>query len=79
MFKSKKKVVLPPPPRDLEAIKTEYSQLVSRAGQLQYQSYVQELELAAINEQLVRVNNEAKARQDLDKAAAPLDEEKAST
>lgn len=63
-------------PRDLESIKKEYSELLAKSGQSQYQSYVQELELAQLNKRMLEVNNEASERMRLDKENAPKPETK---
>lgn len=58
-------------PRSLADITTEYNQLVSRAGGLQYQTFVYADELKKVNDRLVEINHEAAARQQLDAVAAP--------
>lgn len=63
--KAKKAVEVPP--REMKEIQTEYGQLVNQAGQTQYQSYVLDQELKRLNNELVRVNQEAAARQELDR------------
>ncbi len=56
------------PPRSLEEINKEFSQLVYQAGQAQYQIHVIEGDLSQINYRLREVNREAAARNELDKA-----------
>lgn len=61
-------------PRTLAEITTEYNQLVSRAGGLQYQTFVYADELRQVNDRLVEINHEAAARQQLDAAnPAPVE------
>lgn len=71
-FKSKAKKVAPPPPvpRELKIIEGEFQKLSNRAGQVQYQKHICEKELAKLNDALESVNNEAAARQQLDKEEA---------
>lgn len=57
-------------PRELKDIQAEFNQLTQRAGSAQYQQYVLDKDLQAINDRLVSVNNEAAARQKLDKESA---------
>lgn len=57
----------PTTPRSLEELQKEYADLLSKAAQAQYMVYVHNKELEALNEQLVRVNQEAAHRQSLDK------------
>jgi len=59
-----------PIPRAFDEIKQAYNELAGKTGQLQYQKYVIERELEQLNQQLINVNNEAAARQNLDKEAA---------
>lgn len=69
-FKSKSKVILPTvEPRSLEEITKAYSELCCRVGQAQYQVHVHQEDVKRLNEQLVQINNEAAARQKLDKEA----------
>jgi len=56
-------------PREMTAIQQEYQQLCANAGQVQYQVAIFTRELENINKRLEGVNNEAAARQQLDKAA----------
>jgi hypothetical protein len=67
---NKVKPAAPPEPRNMEAIMKQYGEQCNRAGALQYQIYALGLELEQINKDLVSVNNEAAARQKLDKEAA---------
>lgn len=69
-FKSKAKKVAAPVPRELKIIEGEFQKLSNRAGQVQYQKHICEKELSKLNDALESVNNEAAARQQLDKEAA---------
>lgn len=55
-------------PREMPAIQEDYGRLVAQAGQAQYQIYVLNEDLKRLNSNLVAVNQEAAARQALDKA-----------
>lgn len=57
-------------PREMPEIQQAYQQLCANAGQVQYQIKIHAKELERINEQLQSVNNEAAARQQLDKESA---------
>lgn len=57
-------------PREMPEIQQAYQQLCANAGQVQYQIKIHTKELERINEQLQSVNNEAAARQQLDKDSA---------
>ncbi len=61
------------PPRSLEEINKEFSQLVYQAGQAQYQIHVIEGDLSRINFRLKEVNREAAARNELDKSTKTED------
>ena len=69
-LRTAKKTAAPVPPRVMEEIQAEYSQLVGKAGQNQYQAYVLEQERNNLNSALIRVNQEAAARQQLDQQTA---------
>jgi hypothetical protein len=71
LFRRKNKVakVTQPEPRKIEDIQKSYSELLSKAAQTQYLVYVHSEELKNINQALVSVNQEAAARQSLDRAA----------
>lgn len=58
----------PKAPRDMETIKTEYSQLCGQAGQKQYEIDVKQKELKELNKLLIAINHEAALRIELDKA-----------
>ena len=60
----------PTPPRPLADIQKEYQELAFKAGQLQYQQYVNTRDLEQTNTRLISVNQEAAARLELDKKAA---------
>lgn len=62
-------------PRALEAIQTQYGQLCAQLGQSQYKRYVLDREIEQLNVEILRVNNEGAARQELD-AKAKADETK---
>lgn len=64
-LKSSKKAVAPVP-RSLEEINVAYSELIGKVGQAQYQAYAYTREVDKLNQQLLNVNLEAKARQELD-------------
>ena len=67
-----KKVKLDGPtaePRSLADIQKEYQELAFKAGQLQYQQYVNTRDLEQTNTRLISVNKEAAARIELDKKA----------
>jgi hypothetical protein len=66
--KSKKAAQVPQVPRSMEEIQKEYGELRARSGELQYTIYVYEADLAQMNSRLRGLNNEAAARQQLDKA-----------
>ena len=53
------------------AIQSEYNELTAKLGQVQYQVYVYTKEQERLNAALIRVNNEATARQQLDAANKP--------
>lgn len=57
-------------PRDFDAIKQEYSDLRAKAGELQYQVFLGERNLKAINDRLMQVHQEANEREKLDKEVA---------
>lgn len=56
-------------PRTLDLIQKDYSELLAKAAQSQYLVYVHGKDLEQINQALVSVNQEAAARQVLDKEA----------
>lgn len=75
-FKSlqKSKKVAAPVPRTMEEIQKDYSELIGKVGQAQYQVFAYQREVDSLNNQLLNVNLEAKARNELDakaKADAP--------
>lgn len=57
-------------PRQLPEIQAEYTQSVTQAGQLQYQLFVLETELAQLNKKLLELNHEGAARKQIDDKAA---------
>lgn len=69
----KKKVQMPkqemPQPRQRDVIDAELNEVANRAYKAQYTMYVYEKELAACNDVAIRLNQEAAARNALDKAA----------
>lgn len=67
-------------PRTMEEITSEYSQLVGKVGQAQYQAYIYTKTVAELNKRLEAINQEAEARRALDKqsASAPAKEETAN-
>lgn len=62
-------------PRSLDEIKKEYAELLSKAGNAQYLTYVYSKELEQVNGQLVKINQEAAARQELDKKESVVKKE----
>lgn len=68
MFK-KKKIPNPPAPRTMDEIQKVYTEALSKAAQAQYLVYVHSLDLENTNKELLAINHEAKARQDLDRAS----------
>lgn len=70
-FKRKKgKEIQQQAPRSLEDIKKAYNEVSARAANAQYLVYIHNKELEQINEQLMFLNQEAGARQQLDAASA---------
>jgi hypothetical protein len=71
-FKGKRQAkALPPPvPRVEDEIRKEYADVAFAAGQAQYQVYVYTEELSRINQRLLEINQEAAARQKLNKDEA---------
>lgn len=70
-FKNKStKKIRPTPPRLIDDIKNEYNQLSAQAANAQYLVFVHSKELEQINGRLLQVNQEAAARQELDKKVA---------
>lgn len=57
-------------PRSMQEIQTAYQQLCANLGQLEYQIAIQKEEAIKLKENLKAVNNEAAARQQLDKQSA---------
>lgn len=57
-------------PRKLEEIKAQYNEVAQRAGQAQYQIFVLKKDLEQLNAALLNINQEAAARQSLDKEEA---------
>ncbi len=73
-FKGLKKAQLPAPnpvPRTMEEIQKEHSQASYEAGLAQYQVYVHTKDLEQKNAKLLSLNQEANARNKLDKESAP--------
>ncbi len=70
------KISLPKTPRSLAEIQAEYGQVVSQAGQVQYQLFVFEREQQQLNAKLLELNQEGAARNQLDKDQAAKSEEK---
>lgn len=58
-------------PRKLPEIQENYANGCNKAGQIQYQLYVLQKELDNINAGLISLNQEAAARQELDKPVPP--------
>lgn len=63
-----KKIKLPPTPRSIEELTRIHGNLCAQAGELQYRIQVHTEELANINKALRSVNEEARARSEMDKA-----------
>lgn len=80
-FKNRKRVAQKAvEPRSIEEVTKEYTELCGKAGQAQYQVMVFTKELERLNERLLSVNQEAAARNELDrqeKATAEVEEVKA--
>ncbi len=57
-------------PREMAAIEADYRQLAAEAGQTQYRIVIAQEELKNTNDKIRLINNEAAARQQLDKEAA---------
>lgn len=62
-------------PRTMEEINKEYSETVGKVGQTQYLVYVYTKELEQANSRLLSLNQEASARQVLDKNSAQTETE----
>lgn len=77
MFK-KTKIPNPPAPRSMDDIQKAYSEALSRAAQAQYLVFVHSRDLEQINEQLLSINQEAAARQKLDKESQPKEDKDVS-
>lgn len=60
-------------PREMKEIDEECSKLVNRAGQIQYQIFALKQEQDHVNNNLIRITQEAEARNALDKAAEPVE------
>lgn len=65
-----------PEPRKLEDIQKEYTELKYRLGEVQYLTFVYDLEVQTLCEQMRVINNEAAARQKLDTETKAVDEAK---
>jgi hypothetical protein len=65
----------PQEPRLMDAINTEYSELIGKVGQAQYQAYIYTQKVAELNRELERVNQEAAERKRLDAEAQTKTEE----
>ena len=64
------KVKLPPAtPRQIEEIGKSYQEACNQAGQTQYQIYVHKQELERLNKVILSLNQEAAARNELNKKA----------
>lgn len=69
-FKRKKgKEIQQQAPRSLDDIKKAYNEVSARAANAQYLVYIHNKELDQLNEQLMYLNQEAGARQQLDAKA----------
>lgn len=65
-------------PRSIPEIQSEYQQLCTKAGHLQYQAFCHEKDLAIVNDELRSLNLEAAAAQQAaNEAAAKAEAEKA--
>jgi len=73
-FKNKTKKVIPAQapkePRQLEEIRKEYNEVLNKAGQSNYQSFVYSEEAKIYNARLLELNQEANARTSIDAQAA---------
>jgi len=63
------------PPRDMAEINKEYSELIGKVGQAQYQAFIYKQETERLNQEIRRVNSEAAERTKLE-AEAKLTETK---
>ena len=61
--------------RSMAEINKEFSQLIGKVGQAQYQVHVYQNAVKELNSELERVNKEAARRQQLDSAKASTDPE----
>ena len=57
-------------PRQLAEIQKEYNDLMSKLGQASYQVFVIKRDIEALNARSLEINQEAAARNELDKAAS---------
>ena len=62
------KKVKPVPPRTMAEINKEFSELIGKVGQAQYQVFIYTQETERLNREIQRVNNEANERSKLDQA-----------
>lgn len=62
-------------PRQMDEIQREYTEVCSRLGQAEYQLYVITKDAENLKHQLLRLNQEAAARNQLDKANPPKAQE----
>lgn len=67
---TKVKLAPQPEPREIDVITKEYAELTQRAGHTQYQVHVLTKELENINARLININNEAAARNEINKKTA---------
>ena len=74
---TKVKLASQPEPRQIEEITKEYGELTQKVGHTQYQVYVLTKEVEQINNRLMSINNEAAARNELNKKAAEATTEEA--
>lgn len=70
LFKGLKKPKAPVP-RQIDEISKEYSDLVSKLGQAEYQMFVFEQDAAQLKQAIWRCNQEAHARNELNAKNAP--------
>lgn len=75
LSKKLSKMLNPSAPRPMKEIQQEYNELSTIASQAQYQVYVYSRSLQETNEKMLKVNQEAAERSNLDRQAA-LQEQK---
>lgn len=62
-------------PRSMEEINKEYSELISKVGQAQYQAYAYTRETERLNAKLIEINLESRERHILDNQPKQVNKE----